>query len=78
MIFVGINRILGVHFRGGSFSWAPVSKVSALTINVSITQSYSWIRSAEFCDSTTISAQGLIGTNTTSLQCGRSFILESI
>jgi hypothetical protein len=76
IIFLWIDRVFGVHFRGGTFYWAPVSKIPTATVNVSITQSYSWSRTYEYCDSVTIADQGSIGTNTTQLQCGKFYIIK--
>jgi len=76
IIFVWFDEVFSIHFRGGTFYWAPVSKVSTPTINVSITQSYSWVRTYEYCDSSTITTQGLIGTNTTTLQCSKFYIIR--
>ncbi len=76
IIFAGINRVFSIHFRGGTFYWAPVSNIPATTVNVSITQSYSWVRTYEYCDSSTIATQGMIGDNTTSLQCSKFSILS--
>lgn len=76
IIFIWIDRVFSIHFRGGTFYWAPVSKVSTATINVSITQSYSWVRTYEYCDSATITTQGSIGTNNTVLQCSKFYIIE--
>ncbi|UJR26628.1 hypothetical protein I4U23_007946 [Adineta vaga] len=67
--FLWIETVCCTHFRGGIFYWTPVSKVPSPTINVSIVQSYSWVRSYEFCDSVTIATRGLIGSNSTPLQC---------
>ncbi len=75
MIFTGIDRVFSIHFRGGTFNWAPVSNIPATTINVSIVQSYSWVRTYEYCDSSTIATQGIIGDNIT-LQCGKFSILS--
>lgn len=76
LVFLWADRVFSIHFRGGTFYWAPVSKVSAITINVSITQSYSWVRTYEFCDSTTIASQGLIGSNSTLLQCSKFYMIK--
>jgi hypothetical protein len=76
ILFVWIDRVFSIHFRGGNFYWAPVSNIPTSTINVSITQSYSWVRTYEFCDSTTITTQGMIGINTTQLQCSKFYIIR--
>jgi hypothetical protein len=76
LLYIWIEKAFSIHFRGGTFYWAPVSKIASPTINVSITQSYSYVRTNEFCDSTTIAAQGLIGTNTTQLQCSKFYFIR--
>ncbi|CAF1530663.1 unnamed protein product [Adineta ricciae] len=51
------------HFRGGTIRWQPVdvSAVSSSTTDIIIEQSYSWRRSANWCNDTTILTQGSIG-----------------
>jgi hypothetical protein len=78
VILIGIDRVFTVHFRGGTFYWAPVSNIPAVTINVSITQSYSWVRTYEHCDSSTIATKGVIGSNSTSIQCGKFSIRSNV
>ena len=78
MILIGIDRVFSTHFRGGTFYWAPVSNIPSAIVNVSITQSYSWVRTYEYCDSSTIATQGVIGDNTTALQCSKFSILSKV
>ncbi len=76
IIFLEINQIFSTHFRGGTFYWAPVSNIATATINISIIQSYSWVRTYAYCDSTTIATQGSIGDNSSTLQCSKFYIIE--
>ena len=78
LVFISIEKVFGIHFRGGTFYWAPVSKIPSAAINVTIIQRFSWVLSAEFCDSTTIATQGLISTNTTTLTCSKFYFMKNI
>jgi hypothetical protein len=78
LVFISIEKVFGTHFRGGTFYWAPVSKIPSAVINISIIQRYSWVRSVEFCDSTTIATQSLISTNTTTLTCSKFYFVKNI
>ncbi|CAF0838943.1 unnamed protein product [Adineta ricciae] len=56
-------------FSRRCFLLAICIKGNSTTVNISIVQSYSWARNYEYCDSSTVANQNLIGSNTTKLQC---------
>ncbi|CAF1016655.1 unnamed protein product [Rotaria sp. Silwood1] len=73
-IWLGI-AIEASHYRGGTFTWKPVSPQvpNQNPVSISFTQRHAWRRGSYFCDQTTINSGGTVGAGSVCClgsQCG--------